>query len=285
MGVRLVTKNNFKIILKNKDNHQIDVDYELHHSALSEKWANKIKHLKRVPIDPIESGIDNVSDIQQLYKQFCEFAGLEPIQFDTFNQSTYNTLHKIYEQQHEKLIKKKDYHTILYKFHHSIHYNEQPAEKNGRAWNHRHGVMLHHRPEAIQIGWGIKEGPLTEQFDCHSYYADQLEQNNIYQPWAELGKKPFKYWSNKEPNDQKRINELCKPHKTLRAKFFISLKDITPKKFPPDFIQWFNQYKKDWILEHKIKDYTEIHQYSAPLLAHTSNKQDLTGYKFVRIES
>lgn len=267
MVVRLVTKNNFKIILKNKDNHQIDVDYELHQSALSQKWANKIKHLKRVPIDPIESGLDNVSDIQQIYKQFCEFAGLEPIQFDTFNQSTYNTLHKIYEQQHEILSRKKD-NGILYKFHHSIHHNEAPATETS----------------AITVGWGIKEGPLTEQFDCDSYYADQLEQNNIYLPWAELGKKPLNYWRDGEPNDQKRVNELCKPHKTFRAKFFISLKDSVPKKFTPDFIQWFNQYKKDWILKHKIKDYTEIHQYSAPLLAHTSNKQDLTGCKFVGIE-
>ena len=58
-----------------------------------------------------------------------------------------------------------------------------------------------------------------------------------------------------------------------------------PQKFTTDFTQWFNQYKKEWFIKNKIQDYTEIHQYSAPLLAHTSNKQDLTGHKFVRIES
>ena len=50
-----------------------------------------------------------------------------------------------------------------------------------------------------------------------------IEKNNIYLPWAELGKKPVRYYTDKEPSDQKRINQLCKPHKTLRAKFFISL--------------------------------------------------------------
>ena len=270
MGVRLVTKNMFKIILKNKDNHQIDVDYELYDSLLAEKWAKKIKHLKRVPINPIESGICNVSDIQDIYKKFCEFANLEPMDIEPLDQSMFNKLHKIYEKQHETLSRIKN-NEILYKFHHSIHYNENVPPSQNEA--------------KIIVGWGIKEGPLTEQFDCYSYYADKIEKNNIYQYWAELGKKPWQYHRDKEPNNQKRVNELCKPHITFRAKFLISFKDITPSEFTPDFSKWFDQYKQAWFKAYKIQEYTPIHVYSAPLLAHTSNKQDLTGYKFVRIES
>ena len=97
-------------------------------------------------------------------------------------------------------------------------------------------------------------------------------------------KKPFVYYTDKEPSNQKRINELCKPHTTFRAKFFISLHDINPTRFTPDFTKWFDQYKKAWFEAHNIQEYTEIHEYNAPLLAHTNNKQDFTGFKFVRIE-
>ena len=50
-------KNNFKLILSNSDNKELDLDYELYDSLLAEKWAKKIKHLKRVAIDPVESTI------------------------------------------------------------------------------------------------------------------------------------------------------------------------------------------------------------------------------------
>jgi len=260
-------KNTFKIILLNSDNQEIDLDYKLHDSLLAQKWAKKIKHLHRIPIDPVESYAYDLSDIETVYKEFCNFAKLQPIDINPLDQSILNELHEIYEEQHEELSKHEN-NEILYKFHQSIHFNEDPERGQGE----------------ITIGWGTKEGPLTEQFDCHSYYTNKIEQNNIYLPWTELGKEPVNYWRDKEPNEQKRFMELCKPHQTFRAKFFISLHDRVVKKFTLDFIQWFAQYKKDWLETHQIKDYTEIHHYSAPLLAHTNNKQDLTGSKFVRIE-
>ena len=262
-----MVKSKFKIILKNQENKDIDIEYALHNSLLAEKWIKKIKHLKRVAIDPVESNIIDVSDIQDIYKKFCEFANLEPIDIEPLDQSKLNELHKIYEEQHETLSRIKN-NEILYKFHHSIHHNENVSKGESK----------------IVIGWGINEGPLSEQFDCHSYYADKIEKNNIYLPWAELGKKPFAYYTDKEPNNQTRMVELCKPHMTFRAMFFISLEDITPRKFTPDFSKWFDQYKQAWFKEYKIQEYTPIHEQSAPMLAYTNTKQDLTGFKFVRIE-
>jgi|TARA_R110000796_G_scaffold36595_1_gene93078 hypothetical protein len=262
-----VRKSKFKVILSNQENKELDVEYELHDSILAEKWIKKIKHLKRVAINPIESQIVDVSNLQSIYNEFCEFANLQPIDIKNFNQDKLNQLHKVYEDQHEVLSKRKN-NEILYKFHHSIHHNE--------------GIKA--SKDELVVGWGVYEGPLTEQFNCYSYYAHQIEQNNIYLPWSELGKKPFAYYTDKEPNNQKRVNELCKPHTTFRAKFFISFKDITPSHFTPDFSKWFDQYKQAWFEAHNINEYTEIHEYSAPLLAHTYNKQDLTDFKFIGIE-
>ena len=71
---------------------------------------------------------------------------------------------------------------------------------------------------------------------------------------------------------------------TLRAKFFISLKDKPPSKFTSDFTEWFDVYKKTWFETYNLESYNETHYYSAPLLAHANHKQDLTGLRFHGIE-
>ena len=89
----------FKIIF----NNDIEIDYRVHNTELAEKWFAKIKHLKRVPFDTIESGTEDVSDLRGIYKEFCNFAGIEYEPFDNINQKICNKLHKLYEDQHEKL--------------------------------------------------------------------------------------------------------------------------------------------------------------------------------------
>ena len=70
--VTSVRKSKFKIILSNQENKDIDVEYELHDSLLAEKWIKKIKHLKRVAIDPVESQIVDVSNLESIYNEFCK---------------------------------------------------------------------------------------------------------------------------------------------------------------------------------------------------------------------
>ena len=129
-----MVKSKFKIILKNQENKDIDIEYALHNSLLAEKWIKKIKHLKRVAIDPVESNIIDVSNIQDIYKKFCEFANLEPIDIEPLDQSKLNELHKIYEEQHETLSRIKN-NEILYKFHHSIHHNENVSKGESKIVN------------------------------------------------------------------------------------------------------------------------------------------------------
>lgn len=260
-------KNNFKLILRNSEDKQFDIDYKLHDSLLAGKWFKKIKHLRHVPIDPVESEVIDVSDIQNIYKDFCKFANLEPITIKSLDQSTLNRLHKIYEEQHDALSRLNN-NEILYKFHHSIHYSEDISKSKSK----------------MPVGWGINEGPLTEQFDCYSYYDDEVRKNNMYLPWAELGKTPFQYYTDNEPDNQRRMLELCKPHTTFRAKFFIGLSDITPSEFPLGFLKWFDQYKEAWYKKYNLEEYSKKHEHSAPILAHTTSKQDLTGSKFVKLE-
>ena len=266
MAVTSVKKNKFKIILTNPHGEKLDVDYLLDDSYIAKKWSQKIKHLQRVSHDPVESDLTDVSDLDGIYKQFCEFADIQKIDTEDFNQQVLNDLHKIYEQQHDKLSQKENNY-ILYKFHHSIHKNEKTKET----------------AENINVGWGVKEGPLTNRFNCHSYYTDSLKKNQIYLPWAELGKKPLDYYRDKEPNIQQRFNQLSKPHVTFRAKFFINLKDITTPVFETDFTKWFSLYKESWFETYGIDNFEEKHQYSAPILGHTDCKENLNGFMFDKI--
>ena len=261
-------KNNFKIIFQNKDNQVFDVDYTLNNTVVAEKWFNKIKHLKFVPIDKTESEQVDLSNLRQIYFDFCKFAELEPIQFDQIDQDVLNRLHKIYETSHEYVSKKKN-NDILYKFHHAVHYHETND----------------HVQTKINVGWGVKEGLLTESFLCNSYYEPSIKANNIYLSWAELGKRPMDYWRDGEPNTQARFEELAKPHITLRAKFFIAKNDIVPKKLEDKFLEWFGQYEKSWLAKYNLSKWDEIDEHSAPLLASCTAEINLDHCKFVKITS
>lgn len=257
----------FKIILQDQDSQTLDVDYTLNDTTLALKWFAKIKHLSKIQIDPVESCLEDLSDLNGIYSQFCRFAGLQytPLE-EKPGQKVYNTLHQIYEDTHDRLSVEKG-NDILYKFHHAIH----KAERGSR-----------HRMR-IDVGWGVKEGPLTQHMNCQPFYEDDIKKNNLYLPWSELGKTPLTYWSDNEPKDQTRFNTLCKPHITFRAKFYIALYDKQYASFPNQFNQFFNQFKKKWLKHHGINEWLEKDEWCAPLLAHTNCSMDLDGLALKKI--
>ena len=266
--ILMIKNNTFKLIFKNQNNQEIDCDYRLHDSIVADKWFKKIKHLKNITIDSIESELVDLNNLKNIYQEFCRFAEITPVDFQKINQNLLNHLHQIYEQLHGTLSKRKN-NSVLYKFHHSIHFHE--SENNKEL-------------EKINVGWGVKEGPLTEHFYCNQYYEPALVKNNVYLPWAELGKTPLSYWKNAEPNNQARFNELSKPHITFRPKFFVATKNIKPTNLRDSFVDWFDHYKQSWFEHYNISKWNHIDEYSAPLLAVANHQEDLINCKFVRFE-
>lgn len=263
-------KNSFAILLKNLKS-EIELKYSLNDTELAELWYKKIKHLSRIPVSKIESDHGDTSDLDKIYKKFCDFAGIEYTPLPNFSQHTLNKLHEIYEKSHEKLSKLKD-NEILYIFHHAIHEAEKKSIKDKK----------------INVGWGTKEGMLTSVFNCNNFYEQSLIKNHIYLPWAELGKKPLQYWQDEEPDNQDRFLELAKPHFTFRAKFSIQIEDQQCNRLPTDFIKWFSKYKKTWLERYKISKWDETDEFGAPLLGIPEHKHDIVylknqGYKFDRI--
>ena len=259
----------FKILFEDRDNKVLDIDYSLNDTTLAVKWFSKIKHLSKIPIDEVESDLEDLSNLDLIYDEFCDFAGLNKMPLNQIrDQHVYNQLHKIFEDNHERLSNKSN-NSILYKFHHAIH-DAEPGQSKTR--------------QKINIGWGIKEGPLTYNMNCNPFYEKCIKKNNLYLPWAELGKQPYKYWIDKEPADQTRFNSLCKPHVTFKAKFFVALFDMEqPKPFPNQFNQYFNQFRSQWFETYNIAKWTEKDEWCAPLLAYTNHDAELNNLHFKKI--
>ena len=261
----------FKIFFKDASDKTFDLTYTLHDSIVAEKWFRQIKHLKNIPIDEIESDLVDLSDLHEIYNDFCEYAGVEPQQLpEEVPQSQLNRLHQLYEDSHDQLSRQKN-NSILYKFHRAIHFYESKLLDS----NHK-GIG--------NIGWGVKGGPLEENFNCNPYYEDKITKNNIYLPWSELGKTPLQYYNDNEPNNQARFNHLAKPHMTLRSQFYIAKNNIEPAELDKQFTDWFADYKQSWLDHYNITKWDKIDEKSAPLLAHADDQYDLTDEKFVRIE-
>ena len=268
MAAVLGMKNKFKVIFEDKNNKSFDVDYILNDTVIAEKWFHMIKHLHRIPIDPVESGQVDCTNLKDLSKKFCAYAGIDipEIDFADITQKELNALHRIYEDNHDRLSRLKN-NAILYQFHIAIHHSEQPTAPRDK----------------IKVGWGVKDGPLKEKIDCNEYFEPTIKKNFLYATESELGKTPYQYWANGEPADETRFNQLCKPHITLRAKFHISLVDIDPIGFKKDFIDWFSNYSKSWLAKYRLPMWRPIDEQCAPLLAHTDYKGDLEGLKFKKI--
>ncbi len=243
----------------------LECTYRLNESVIAANWFRKIKHLKDLPIDPVESYMSDLSDIESLYRQFCDYAQIpKEVKWNILDQDVLNELHKVYESHHSTLVNVPN-NEIMYRFHKSIHYHE-----------------IGGNPKKIVVGWGINEGPVSYDFLCNNFYADAVKKNNLYLSWIELGKRPSDYYANREPESQERINELCKPHITFAANFFITHEDKTGK-FTQDFIDWFAPYKKSWCEKYGLDDWTAKDEYSAPLLAIAEHDFDLSDFEFEKI--
>jgi len=259
-----------KIILA-QDKKTHDMDYVIADNAVAALWANKIKHLRRVDVDPIETSGFRFDSLESYHRKFCKEADIPYRELDYDQQSVLNYLHELYEKNHEVLSKKSNS-QFLYVFHHAIHDKEIKNRKETKHY----------------VGWGIKEGPLTTMYKCNEFYADQLEKNNLYLPWSELGKTPLAYYKNKEPSSLDRFIELGKPHITLRPRFMICRQDEGVKKFDDGFKNWFAMLSQGWLSHYGIEQWRETDEFSGVLLAtptEASADVDVILKQYPRIQS
>jgi hypothetical protein len=220
----------------------ISVSIHLNDKPVSQAFRKVMKNLQYATI-PFREW-DNPYRLQALdYETRCrrlfEYGRVLAIDVDldravAYDQPYFNELHKIYEFGYPK----SDGNPSWLDFHEFIHLCEFYTP-NMRKW-----VSLNYREQG-----GLVEQPMqAEWLETLSNAAPAGSVNLI---WSELGKSPFHYWENKEPNDIERMCQLAKPWLIFKPQVHIALEDIDgslryTKHQQLEFNEWWKDYEKPW---------------------------------------
>ena len=155
------------------------------------------------------------------------------------SQAYFNFLHEIYEKNYNGV-------PAWLQFHEHIHLCEIRAVKNTEA------VLL--------LNYREKAGLLEKKFKIEwlNMGTTKINAGDVYLQWAELGKIPYHYWENNEPNDITRLCELAKPWLKLKPKLTVALEDIDRLKTKDidNFNSWWETYHTAWCQHWNITQWT-----------------------------
>jgi hypothetical protein len=171
----------------------------------------------------------------------------------TFDQRYFNEIHKIYE----------------------LNYNGQPAWLDFHEHIHLCEYYSHRRTKMLDIDYREKSGPLEKPFDL-KWLEDSttyVKAGDVFVTWAELGKTPYFYWSNGEPNDIDRLCRLAKPWLILRPKIKIALEDIDHmgNKKIKEFESWWADYEEPWCRHWNLKSWSSQDMFSSAVVGKVSD--------------
>lgn len=214
----------------------VQIEITLTQGPVSKALEKVYKHLQHVPLR--FASWDNPFYLKTVsYDELVEnlvVAGqrvgvvVDPLQCIPFQQKYLNSLHSIYEKSYNGKPEWLDYHELIHlcEFH------------NG-------GSPL----KVATIDYRERAGPLTKPFD-NEYLTDlitDISPGTVYVEWSELGKIPYDYWADGEPDDITRLCELAKPWVTFKPKLRIATHHInTIANVDPNFHAWWDRYKLDW---------------------------------------
>jgi hypothetical protein len=229
------------------------VDLEIDPTPLGDVYQKIYKHLSHVPIpfkpwdNPWYRKTHSLLNLVELLDMYARRAGVA-INIDQClqqNQPHLNYLHKVFEEH-------SDGSPIWMDFHEHIHICEQyylPITKYASI-DYRHLA-----------------GPLIRPMipDWTKSASTKIKAGEVFTCWTELGKLPYHYWRDGEPDDIDRLCALGKPWVLLQPRILIALEDIDRliyvdvDKFEP----WWNRYRREWSQHWNMSDYTVEQMFSS----------------------
>lgn len=228
----------------------IQVPISLNSSDLAEVIKKIFKHLQHValPFRDRDSYLYILkSDQSHLVDQLIKNGQLLDIFVDrekcmAQDQEYLNHLHKIYECNYDGDPIWLDYHEYI----HLCEFKFTPHKK------------------IINLDFREKAGLLEQKFDMSwlKTSTTKLNPGDVFVSWAELGKTPFAYWKNNEPDDLDRLCQLAKPWLKLRPKMSVAFEKIDHLQLVQNdesadkFNEWWSHYHDAWC------DYWEIDSWS-----------------------
>lgn len=212
------------------------VDIILNSTSLALTYQKIYKHLSHVPVPFREWDSPyyvKTTPINQLVEKLALYADKMSVQIDPKlcelqDQDYLNNLHRIYEKNYNG-------NPAWLDFHEHIHMCEKTHTEQANVLN---------------IDYREKAGMLEKPFDLAwlTSATTKVNAGDVYIKWAELGKTPYVYWANNEPEIMTRMCELAKPWLKLRPKIIVALEDIDFLKGIDvhGFETWWKQYSTPW---------------------------------------
>jgi hypothetical protein len=221
-----------KLIFSNNQEVELNID----NSPLGITYQKIYKNLSKItiPFRPWDNPYyaKNLT-YPELVDRLVEYAQKVSVDIDrskclTQDQLYFNSIHKIYEQQY-------DGNPGWLDFHEHIHMCEGYFKESNNLF------CIDYREKS-----GLLEKPMDQQWLNNTQTTVQA--GDVYVQWAELGKTPYNYWKNNEPNDIKRMCKLAKPWLKLRPKIYIALNDMDKLKNIQcdEFSTWWKDYQQEW---------------------------------------
>ena len=221
-----------KLIFSN--NHIVELHID--NSPLGIIYQKIYKNLGKVPIPfrPWDNPYytKNLTYLE-LVEQLVKYAQQVSVDIDCSkclaqDQLYFNNLHKIYEQN----------------------YNGDPAWLDFHEHIHMCEVYFKETDNVFCIDYREKSGLLEKPMNSDWLINTQTTvcAGDVYVQWSELGKSPYNYWKNNEPNDIKRMCKLAKPWLKLRPKIYVALDNMDRLKNIQcnEFSSWWKDYQPEW---------------------------------------
>jgi hypothetical protein len=212
------------------------VDLILNQTPVALIYQKIYKHLQHVPV-PFRDWDSPFyfynHSLQQIVNKLVMYAEKVNVPIDqqrclAQDQNYLNSIHKIYEKNYNG-------DPAWLDFHEHIHLCEEEHPR---------------RLKNLQIDYREKSGLLERPFDYNwlEHATTKIKAGDVFVRWSELGKTPYSYWDNDEPDDMLRMQELIKPWIKLKPIIFVALEDKDLQKNPKEFAEfesWWAQYSEE----------------------------------------
>jgi hypothetical protein len=235
------------IILDNENQYSIELD----DNPLSEYYKKCLKHLQHIRLNYSIFDYPKyrvTSDtIKSIFLESSKHLGVN-IDIDQLTKQDYlNYLHGVYEVEYPRT---QD--PIYLDFHEMIHLSEACFVKNNVFDN------------IVTINFRNNAGLLQKTFDrTHlSYGTTKVRKGTCFLRWNELGKTPYSYFIDNEPDNIDRLCELAKPWTTLRPALYVALEDVDFNRDLSNFNDWFRKYEEEWKSHWGLHDWSPEEQFT-----------------------
>ena len=243
------------------------VEIRLASTPLGLVYQKIYKHLSRVPVE-LRNGdnpylIENMTH-SQLVARLAELGAKVGVQVNQqrclhLDQIYFNALHKVYENNYNG-------NTAWLDFHEHIHLCEPMVD----------------RAKILNIDHREKSGLLEKKFDPAwlEGATTQVKAGDVFAKWAELGKTPYGYWADHEPNDTNRMKELIKPWTKLRPRLQIALEDFDTLRNAQvtEFESWWKDYSEELCRYYQVPSWTTEDIFSVSVFGRIDDVDSIKQY-------